>query len=364
MKNLLSFIVLFLVGAIVGIASEFNPVYGGTGAIVLGMFAKSPEGALREGLDLTEVTAQLGAYFNYYSKEIWARITKGQDFEAYMRAVPNVKSQYVSTTSTRQEFLQAWQKGFQSKGGVALVPYINKIYGIKMDHTQDDLYSLHDTYLAFLQDETKKPSEIPFVKWLIETHIIPGITEEMRTMSVIGEFVAPTLGTAGNSVDSADGIFTTVTKEILAGNLTPIVTGAITSVNVVDQIELFHRSLPSEYRSLPGEVFCASEMVEDYKFGYRDAFNQSRDYTGPTVGIWGTQKKLVGLDALNGSSRLLYTPTGAKGNLLKMYDKIVMPTPQVQLEKRDVHILADFHRGWGFETLEAVFANDAGYPAP
>ena len=355
---LFSVLVVFAAGAVIGSSVGFEPTVSGICAVALSTMAVAPQGAFRVGLDLSEVTTQLGAYFNYYSSQIWAAIAKGQDFESYMKAVPNVKSQYVTTTSRRTEFLQPWQKGWQPKGGVEMIPYVNKIFALKMDHTQEDLHALHDTYLAFLQDESKLPSEIPFVKWLVDTHIIPGMTEELRTMSVVGVFDAPTAGTAGASIDSADGIFTIVGNEITAGNITPIITGAITSSNVVDKIELFHKSLPSEHRSRPGQVFCPADMVEDYKYGYRAAFGTNLDFNGPTLKIWGTQKELVGLDALNGTDKLLYTPTGANGNLLKMYDKIVMPTPTVQLEKRDVHILTDFHRGWGFNTLEEVFAND------
>jgi len=355
---LFSVLVVFAAGAVIGSSVGFEPTVSGICAVALSTMAVAPQGSFRVGLDLSEVTTQLGAYFNYYSNQIWAAIAKGQDFESYMKAVPNVKSQYVTTTSRRTEFLQPWQKGFQAKGAVEMIPYINKIFAIKMDHTQDDLHALHNTYLAYLQDETKAPSEIPFVKWLVDTHIIPGMTEEIRKMSVVGNYVAPTSGTAGSSISSADGIFTIVADEITAGNITPIVTGAITSSNVVDKIELFHKSLPSEHRSRPGVIFAAADMVENYKYGYRAAFGSNLDFNGPTLNIWGTQKTLVGLDDLNGSSRLLYTPTGANGNLLKMYDKIVMPTPTVQLDKRDVHILTDFHRGWGFETLDEVFAND------
>jgi hypothetical protein len=361
MKKILSIALVFLVGALIGNAFGFNA--GASGAVSLfgSLLINAPKQVAFSGLDLSEVTAQLGAYFRYYSNQVWAQITKGQDFEAYMRAVPNVKSRYITTTSTRTEFLQAFQKGFQAKGGVAMVPYENTIYPIKMDHTQEDLHALHATYLAFLQDETKLPTEIPFVKWLVDTHIIPGITEEIRKMSVIGVYEAPVENVAGASINSANGVFTIVENEITAGNIVPILTGAITPENTVDKVELFHRSLPTEYRTQPGVIFAASDLVEDYKFGYRAEFGTNRDFEGPTVKLWGTQKELVGLDALNGSSRLLYTPTGAKGNLLKMYDKIVMPTPQVQLEKRDVHILADMHRGWGFETLQNVFTNDVGF---
>lgn len=362
MKKILSIALVFLVGALVGNAFGFNSGLSGSASVLGSLLINAPKQVAFVGLDLSEVTDQLGAYFRYYSNQVWAAITKGQDFEAYMKAVPNVKSRYITTTSRRTEFLQAFQKGFQAKGAIEMIPYENVIYPIKMDHTQDDLHALHATYLAFLQDESKLPTDIPFVKWLVDTHIIPGITEEIRRMSVVGIYEAPVEDVAGASINSANGVFTIIENEITNGNIDPILTGEITAENVVDKVELFHRNLPAEYRSRPGVIFAAADVVEDYKFGYREQFGTNRDFEGPTVKLWGTQKELVGLDFLNGSQRLMYTPTGANGNLLKMYDKIIMPTPQVQLDKRDVHILADMHRGWGFETLDEVFTNDVGVP--
>lgn len=348
----------YIFGAIVGLEFGFNPIISGVVSIVGFSIAKRPQGALSDGLDLTAVTAQLGDYFRRYSNSIWSQILKGNDFEQYMKAVPGQTSKYTTTVSRRSEFLQAYQKGFQSKGGVEFIPYDNNVFYIKMDHTQEDLPKLFNTYLSSMALDGVTPDKYPFVKWLMDTHIIPGITEELRAMCIKGKFVPPTPGVAGNSIDSANGVFTIITEEIANNNLEPIVLGAITPANIVDKYELFHRSLPEEYKRIPGPIFVSSSRLEDYKYGYRDEFGQNRDFTGPTVSLWGTNKELVGLDFLNGSDRMLFTPTGPNGNIIKMYDKILMPTPTVQLEKREVHILADFHRSWGFDTLQEVFTND------
>lgn len=348
-----------LMGAVMGGSVGFDPLISGLVVTAILSFSKVPNGALSiDGVDVSAIRTQIEEYFKYYSKTIWVNILKGTDFEQYMKPISGVRNRYVTTSSTRDEFLQPWQKGWTPKGGVAMNPFVNTIYDIKMDTTLDNLHELYRTYLAFLNDENKTPDQFPIVKWLFDYHIIPGITEELRAMSVKGVYVAPTTGTAGSSLSSANGVFTIIENEIADGNITPIPIGEINAGNIVEKYEKFNRDLPSEWVSKEGIIFVSSQRLQDYIYAYRDAFGQNRDFEGPTTKLWGTSKTLVGLDDLNGSDRMLFTPTGVKGNLLKMYDKIVMPSPIVQLDKRDVHIMTDFARGWGFDTLDVVFVND------
>lgn len=339
------------------------PVVGALVFTSLAMFAEVPKGALSvDGIDVSLVRSQVEEYFKYYSKTVWTQILKGTDFEQYMRKIGGVRNKYVTSSAVRGEMLQPYQPGWTPKGGVEVKPYINDLFTIKSDLTfeEDKINELYTTYLAnIMVDETKTPDNQPFVVWFVQNHLIPGWTEELRAMSVKGEFVAPTTGTPGASLESANGIFTIIRNEVAGGGITPLAIGEITSSNIVDKLELFHRSLPSEYKSLSGNIFMSTNMVEDYVTAYRDAFGRNQDYDGPTVKLYNTQKTLIGLDDLNGSDRVLYTPSGANGNLLVMFDKIINPAPSTDVDKRDLHVFTKFHRGWGFETLDAVFVNDS-----
>jgi hypothetical protein len=359
-KSLMLIAIAFTVGVLGGSAYGFSAVASGVTTVVAFAVASRPAHVLSDGLDLTEVLADVKNYFRAFGNSIWVQIQKGTDFEQYMRAIPNQKGTYVSTASTRTEYLQPWQKGFTPSGGVALKPYETAVRRIKLDVLLDNLDELFNTYLAeMLVDETKTPMNYPFVKWLVQYHIVPGITEELRAMSVKGVYDAPTAPTPGASIDSADGIFTLITNEIAATNLTNIITtGAITDANIVDKVELFHKDLPDEYKGSSDPIFCSMDNVQRYMYTYRDDKGVNMDFNGPTVQLWGTNKKLVGLSDLNGSDRFLFTPSGTKGNLLKLYDKLLMPNLQFQEFNRDIKIMGDMHRSWGFETLDAVFVND------
>lgn len=347
-------------GAILGSSIGINPILSGVVITsVLIATAVPNKGVVSDnGLDLSLIRSQIEEYFKHYSTSIWNAILKGTDFEQYMKSISGKRNTYVTTAARRSEFLQAWQKGFQAKGDVEFAPYKNTIYDIKMDVLFDNLHELYYTYLAYLADETKTPDQYPIVKWLMDYHIIPGITEELRAMSVKGVYVAPTPGTAGASIASANGIFTIISNEVAEGNITPIAVGAITTSNIVEKYNKFNRDLPAEWRTKPGIIFVSADRLYDYREAYDAVRRTATDYNGMQNSLYGTQKTLVGLDDLNGSDRMLFTPTGPTGNLLKMYDKIVMPQPTVQLYNRDVKVLTDFARGWGFDTLDCVFVND------
>jgi len=352
----------FVASSMVGSSFGYDPIVSGNVGTVAFSFAKIPNSSLAVGLDLSAIASEIELHFRKFNQSIWINIQKGIDFEAYMRPVAGVKGEYVNTNSTRSTFLQPFQKQFTASGDITFTPYKNLARRIKMDVLIDNLHELFDTYLAeMMVDEKRTPDNYPFMKWFFDNHVIPGIQEEINAISVKGEYAAPTPGTPGASLESTDGVFTIIGNEITAGNLTNVITtGAITSANVVDKLEQFHKDLPAEWKKIAGPIFLAEDILEMYRYTYRDdkGMLPSIDVNNPYDRLWGTSKTLIGLPDLNGSQRIMFTPIGTSGNLLKLYDQLVMPTPTVQLFERSVKILGDMHRGYGFQTLDAVFVND------
>lgn len=353
--HILTYIAIALLSLVIG--ASVNPLVGSLTGVALAAvpMEQTARTFQMNGPDLSAIVGEIDLYFRRYNKVIWTQILKGVDFEKYMKKIPGQQGEYISTNSSRTDIIQPFQKAWTPKGGVTLTPYKNQVYRMKMDYVLDNMENLFGTYLAELSDESKEPKDYPFVKWLMEKHIIPGMTEELFKISVKGNYVAPTPGTAGTSLGSANGIFTIVTDEIAAGNLVPLTVGTVTSTNIVDKVELYNDSIPDEYQDIPGEIFMSMSNVRAYRRADREAHGNDTDWKGMTTDLYGTNKTLVGLPQLNGSNRFLFTP---RGNMLCMYDKLIMPSPTVQQDKRDVYLLSDFHRGYGFDTLENVFVSD------
>ena len=360
-QSILKIALLFIMGFLIGDVSGMDGATSGGVAVAGSAMFKKEAGTAYAGYDISEVTSQLGNYWRKYEKSIWRMITTDIQLETYTRKVPGITDEYVTTKSEHSELLQPFQKAYTPKGDVAFVPRINKVRQLKIDYTIDCMDDLYKSYLHEMANESEVSREKwPLVKYIIQMHIIPGIREELETMSGSGDYAAPIPGTPGAMIDGADGFLTIIADEILATNLVPIATGAITQANAVDRIEFFNDSIPSKYDKMPGIIFCSPTVAKFYKRDYRNEFGSTNDQAAKdNLTIDGSKRILVPVDAFAGSSRLLYTPSGPTGNMITMYDKIyALNNFSIQLDKREVIIVGDFKRGWGFGTLDNVFVND------
>lgn len=336
----------------------FAGAFAGAGMAFMAVQTKTDHQVVRAGLDISAIAGQIDLYFRRFAREISVKLMTGVDFEQYMTPVSGQKGTWTSTSSMRSEFFQPYQKGFTPKGGVTLTPYTNQVYRNKINVLLDNLDELFDTYLAeILVDETRTPDNYPFVKWLFENEIVPGMIEERRIISARGIATPVAVpGTPGDSIDTADGIFTVVAKEITATNIVPIVTGAITSTNIVDAVETFKDGLASaSAKDVVKQIFMSGTMFDWYMRKDRELHGKDNDWSGNKAKLYGTNIELVGLTQMNGSKRMIATQPG---NMVKLYDQNVLPKLTVQLFNEDVKILGSDHRGYGFKTLDTVFAND------
>lgn len=356
LKVIVLFIAFFIMGDAIGMQQDQAAGVGAV-AIIGAAVSTAPKHVLRAGYDISEVISQLGEYWRVYSRTLWREMTNDLELESYCRMVPMITDEYVTTRSENTEYLQPFQKGWTPKGETLFTPHINKVRQIKIDNVIDCMDDLYRSYLSFMADESRKRDEWPLVRYIWEFHIIPAVRHELDILSGTGVYAAPTPGTAGASIDSVDGFLTIIANAIGTGDITPIITGVTTQANAVANFELFVDSLPEIYQKVPGTIFCSPTLARYYKRDYRNKFGGQNDPMAKNQsGIDASNKQVVGVNAYTGSQRMEFTPAD---NKLVMYDKIYAPDSlQVQLDKRDVCLLADFKRGYGYGTLKSVFTND------
>lgn len=348
---------LFFLGLLAILMMPISGVSAKADSMLKGIQSNYPQ-LHYNGIDLSDVVSQLGNYVRKYEKQIWRLATQDITLENYMTKVSGVTDEYTSTVGTISELLQPYQKAFTPKGEAKFIPRTNKVRQIKIDYIIDDIDDIYRTYLAYLASEGLKRTEWPMVKYIVNELMVPQIRDEIAEMSVNGEYAAPTPGTAGDSLESTDGVNTIIANEITATNLTPIVTGSITQANIIDKIEQeFVDALPTRYKKLPEPIIMAEELKAMYWRAYRGEFGGNSNYTGKErVFVDGTKKEIIGIPEMNGSQRMIHTP---KKNFLCMYDKLLTPNKfEVQPNKREVIVMSDFKRGYGFRTLDMLFVND------
>lgn len=352
-------ILAFAFSAIAGSLFGFNGVVSGAMGVGAFALAKTPSGSLAaNGFDISEIVTQLGDYYRKYSTQIWQDIYNRLEFENYMTAIPGITSQYVATSSSVSDILQPFQGGFTPKGSVTFTPRINEVKHYKVDYLIDSMDDWYTTYLGdMMTAEGTERAKWPLVKYIWMEKLIPKIAEEMDLLSAQGVYAAPTPPTPGSFMDICDGVLTNVATEITAGNITPINTGVITAANILDRVEFFADSLPNKYKNAPIPLFMSGTNARRYQRDYRNEFGSTNDQRSKdNLAIDATNIQIIGLNSFEGSDRFLMTP---KGNLLKMFNKIsILNNFTAQEFNRDVKLLADGHRGYGFVSTDVVFVND------
>ena len=355
----LALAIVFTVSAFIGMAVGFEPLTFGAVAVVLTLLVKKPKGSFAAGLDVSEVASQLNEYIHtgYNLRDIWKRAMQQLEFEQYMFKKSGVRGKFSFLNSSSTEVLQPWQKAWTPKGAVAFTPYINEAFHQKIDFTIDNIDEIFDGYLNFMGDETLLRKDWPLVRYIMEQHIMPQVIEELNIQSAQGVHDAPTPGTAGASIDGANGILTIVENEITATNLDEIVTGAITVSNAVEKTELFLVSIDDKVLKNCKQLFMNKTNARFYHKNYRALFGSTNDpMSKGNLKLDYYDIEVVGLDAFAGKNRIMTTPVG---NMVVGYDKIYTPNSMdVQQDKRVVNLLADFVRGYGFKTLAEVYVND------
>lgn len=361
MKNLLlvfSLITTFAFGAILGNEIGLNTIVSGTAVTAtFTLISTDFAGYAMLGFDLSAFQATLGSYMRKWDKTISKIIFQDLELEKYMTKKSGIMDEWVSAGSSVDEILQPHQCGWTPKGTVSVNARINKVRQIKIDLTLSCLDDLYTSWLGFMADETKQRKDWPFVKFVVMEHVIPKIKEELDYNSYNGVYAAPTVGTAGNSIDTVDGLGTIIASEITAGNIVPIPTGVITSTNIVDRVESFIDSLPHKYSNLSAPILMSKTNERRYWRDYRNNFGGNNNYNGQNnLQVDATSVKIIGVSAMEGSDRFIHTP---KGNLQVAFDKIYTPNIlNVDTDKREVNIFGDFKRGYGIADLNKIFVND------
>jgi hypothetical protein len=172
-----------------------------------------------------------------------------------------------------------------------------------------------------------------------------------------GDYVAPTTGTAGNAIDSMNGLLTIVADEIADSNLTPIVTGSISAANAVTRFETFMDGIDPLVANKGGRILCSTTVARFYKKHYRTLFGATNDQAAKNnLKMDEYNVEIVPINGFGTSQRLVFSQPG---NLIHLYDKLVSPTGfNVQQDKRNVAIFADWHCAIGFQSLQGIFVND------
>lgn len=318
-------------------------------------------------MDVQQIIAEFGAYYlksGQNSKRVKQLLLQAAVTPGYMTPIKTDETVYQMATSTITSILQGFQKGWTPKGAVKFLPNPIPLRKFKIDFEEypDDLEA---TWLGFLASNSTNRKEWPFVKWLIETHIIPKAKEEAELSEYYnGVYAAPTPGTASDAGTNLDGLKKLIQAAVdsdgttrgIANVLDAAKVGALDTATIFDQVEAAVDGIAGAYQTKKMGMFMAPEMARAYLRDKRSqGFYTISSQSGINTGIDFTPQQVVGLPSMAGTTDLFITP---KENMIYATKKAANATNfKLEESKRQVFVMADWWEGIGFGINEAIWTN-------
>lgn len=311
----------------------------------------------------SDVVTEYGAYYLNHGQNannLVQKLNYKSEFDSLFTTIATDDTVIRMGSSTMSRLLQPFQKTWSPTGEVTFKAQPITLYKKKVDF-QDYPDDLEATWLGFLADEGLDRKQWPFVKWLLEKHIIPKTIEDYERNEVYaGEFLAPpTPGTAGAVGTSMNGAKKIINDHITATDITPIATGALstTPATFLAQIEAFVDAIDPLYRSTPMTLAMNYAQSVVFKRGMRAAYNVNYEQTNSLMTLIDYPNiEVRGLHAMGSSGKIFATP---KFNAIRGVKRLAnLDRVQVENVDRLVKIYTDFSSGVGFVIPELVFTND------
>lgn len=313
-------------------------------------------------MDLQSIKTEFGAYYlanGQYTQRVKQMMLQAAVTPSYMTPIKTDDTIYQLASSTITKLVQGFQKGFTPKGAVSFQPKTIQLRKIKIDFSEypDDLEA---TWLGFLSSASTTRKDWPFIKWLIETHIIPMMKQEMELAAYYkGVYTAPVVDTPNEAKDVMDGLGTLIQTGVNANkiNIIPAI-GPLSATTIFDQVEAFIEGISPIYQTQAMNVFMAPAMARAYLKDKRSQGFYNLNSAGQIDNsIDFSPQQVVGLPSMAGTTDVFATP---KANMLYCTKKLSNATNfNIEEALRQVLLMCDWWEGIGFGLDEIVWTNKA-----
>ncbi|WP_187261306.1 hypothetical protein [Pontibacter beigongshangensis] len=310
---------------------------------------------------IADIIAEFGAYYLNSGQNL-SRIVKmlnaPSTTDSVLTPIITDDTIYQASQVRMGRVLQPFQKTWTPIDPLSLIPIAIQQFKMKIDDQQhpDDLEA---SWLGFLAGDGIDRKQWPFIKWYVETQLIPQAKEDYELNEVYkGIFVAPTNGTPGAAGTTMNGLKKAINDQVAAGRITPIVTGAPDADNKiwVDQVESFVDRINDRYQHIPMQLAMSPALERRFQKGYRAVYGKDTDYKGSNGNVDFSNISIIGLPSMAGENKIWCTP---KGNAIHLGKKTQNAnTVQIESVDRLVKMFSDWWRGVGFLIPEVVFTND------
>ena len=313
-------------------------------------------------MDVSAIISEYGAYY-LQSGQGRAALSKILNWKAKTESmftrIPTQNTKIDRASSVMTRLLQPFQKQWSPTGAVTFTPLSIPLFKMKGDF-EEYPDELEETWLGFLASDDLDRKNWPFVRWLLEQHLMPQMEEDLELNEIYaGVFLTPpTPGTAGVSGTAMDGIRKIINDQVTAGRITTIATGVpnATPETWVGQVETFVEGIDKRYWMTPMNIAMSQDLELRYKKGMEIKYNTNYKQENDIAGVKNFPHKVIGLPSMVGDDKIWCTP---KGNAILGVKRPAL-AKQFRIEGVDrlVKMYTDGFKGVGFVLPEIVFTND------
>ena len=317
-------------------------------------------------IDIADLVTEYGAYYKNDGdkrKRLKSKLyNTGNKFDDHFTMVPTDNTREEFAYSEQTEVLQPYQVAYTSKGDHTITPNVASLFWAKMDldYIPDHLVL---SWAGFLRANDLDASKCPFIQYIIEEHIIPrGHQDWYTSVAFLGDYTAPTPGTAGAASTTADGVRKLIRDQVTASAITPFAVGAVPTdpVEFCLYMEDMTARVPEQHRSRK----MTWRMREVLRLRYLEGFNELHNkfflqsnadmnkmpiYQYPNITV-------EGFENMGTSDMIFIAPKENSWKLMKGAAK--KEILKVETLKRQVFLFTDFHAGYFFPDPREVWVND------
>ncbi len=321
-------------------------------------------------ITIDSLAEHLNDHSRMFSQDIQTKTRLGLELEKILPQRSSTGEYYVVENAEVDEVLQPYQGTFTPKGTVTHAEQTIRVRPVKMDlqFTGVQLEKWWNSWMVSRFDPENDPMNWTFPRYILEREILPKFNDDLNRVAWLGEYAAPTPGTAGDAVDAVDGF-----KKVIADKITSldipaanvITTTALSASNARDKIELFLDSIPECITAKGGRILMSPTLRRYYFRDYRGEFTSQAASPFPNnngtrdIMVDDYNVRLVSVATMAGSGRIVYLPNGRENMVwvsragAPVYPQIIFKT-----KSRVLEMYATIYRGFGFEYPQEIFVNE------
>jgi hypothetical protein len=326
-------------------------------------------------IDASELAEEFGDYMSQFNikLEIMKLLTYPTQSQQYMTtkmAINSWKASKSHVSSVVQQFVSKWTP----LGSSTFTPMeiINRRHKVNMPITPDDIT---DGWLSYLYNEQVTPDKMPITRYVVEELLRPQIDEDIEMKLIAtGEYEdlgVVTEGQAGQATGKSMDGYLTILKDIKADpennanfyeqdeEAEWYNAGVVDETNVLEVIEDYAKWVTKTaplYHSKGMDLLIDPEVLEMFKYAYRDAFPLTKNEDGSKAGPDFSKLRFAPIEAMRGSGIWFCTPKENFIRLIHQNEAAGATRIFLQVQNYDVKVFAEFWLACGFALQELIFA--------